>query len=308
MKIVFAGTPDFAVPTLARLLESEQVLAVYTQPDRPAGRGRKPRPSPVKATALEAGVEVRQPQSLRDADAQEQLAALAPDVMVVVAYGLILPPAVLAIPRMGCVNVHASLLPRWRGAAPIHRAVLAGDEHTGISIMLMEAGLDTGPVLATAETPILPTDSSGSLHDRLAALGAELLAQTLPRFAAGEIHPVPQDDARATYADKLRKEEAELNWRQPASALERQVRAFVPWPVAQTRWEGAPLRVWEACAEPGEAPPGVVIAADRTGIVVGTGAGLLRLTRLQAAGGKPLPAHEFLNGRRLSPGTRLGHD
>ena len=308
MNIVFAGTPDFAVPTLDRLIDAgRRPVAVYTQPDRPAGRGRRPRPSPVKQRAEQAGIPVLQPASLRTPDAQAELAALAPDLLVVVAYGLILPQAVLDIPRLGCVNVHASLLPRWRGAAPIQRALLAGDATTGVTIMQMEAGLDTGPMLARREIPIGAQDTAGDLHDRLAVLGAELLVEVLPDIAAGRLTPVPQDDAAATYADKLSKDEAPLDWQRPAAALARQVRAFNPWQVAQTRLAGRILRNWQAEALPGPtaAAPGEIVAAGRDGIDVATAEGVLRLIRLQAPGGRPLPAADFLNGHPLRPGDRL---
>lgn len=308
MNIVFAGTPDFAVPTLDRLIDAgRRPVAVYTQPDRPAGRGRRPRPSPVKQRAEQAGIPVLQPASLRTPDAQAELAALAPDLLVVVAYGLILPQAVLDIPRLGCVNVHASLLPHWRGAAPIQRALLAGDATTGVTIMQMEAGLDTGPMLARREIPIGAQDTAGDLHDRLAVLGAELLVEVLPDIAAGRLTPVPQDDAAATYADKLSKDEAPLDWQRPAAALARQVRAFNPWPVAETRLAGRILRIWQAEALPGPtaAAPGEIVAAGRDGIDVATAEGVLRLIRLQAPGGRPLPAADFLNGHPLRPGDRL---
>ena len=308
MNIVFAGTPDFAVPTLDRLIDAgRRPVAVYTRPDRPAGRGRRPRPSPVKQRAEQAGIPVLQPASLRTPDAQAELAALAPDLLVVVAYGLILPQAVLDIPRLGCVNVHASLLPRWRGAAPIQRALLAGDATTGVTIMQMEAGLDTGPMLARREIPIGAQDTAGDLHDRLAVLGAELLVEVLPDIAAGRLTPVPQDDAAATYADKLSKDEAPLDWQRPAAALARQVRAFNPWPVAETRLAGRILRIWQAEALPGPtaAAPGEIVAAGRDGIDVATAEGVLRLIRLQAPGGRPLPAADFLNGHPLRPGDRL---
>lgn len=307
--LVFAGTPDFAAAPLRRLLDDGySIRAVYTQPDRPAGRGRKPRPSPVKACALEAGIPVYQPASLRDAEAQTELAALAPDLMIVVAYGLILPESVLAIPRLGCVNVHASLLPRWRGAAPIQRAILAGDQTTGITLMQMDAGLDTGPMLAHTTLDIGPEETGGSLHDRLAEAGAALLAERLPDLLAGRIQAQPQPEHGATYAEKLRKDEARLDWAAPASALERQVRAFDPWPVAQTRLDEAVIRIWAARALPADvtrARPGEVLAAGREGIDVACGEGILRLSRLQAPGGRALDAAAFLNGRPLRAGARF---
>ena len=313
-RVIFAGTPEFAVPSLAALLDAGraaglEVVAVYTQPDRPAGRGQKLQASPVKALAQARAIPVFQPESLkRDADAVTQLRALDADLMVVVAYGLLLPVAVLEAPRLGCLNVHASLLPRWRGAAPIQRAVLAGDAQSGVCIMGMEAGLDTGPVYRRVETPIGPRETGGSLHDRLATLGASALLAALPGILDGSSIPVPQDDALATYARKLTKEEARIDWTQPADAIERQVRAFDPWPVAQTSLDGAVLRVWDAEADEGATPPaapGEVVATDKTGIVVATGRGTLRITRLQPAGKKPMSATDFLNARHLD-GLRLG--
>ncbi|TCO81459.1 methionyl-tRNA formyltransferase [Plasticicumulans lactativorans] len=308
-RIVFAGTPDFAVPTLDALLDSRHpVVGVYTQPDRPAGRGRQLTASPVKQRACAAGVPVWQPASLRTPAAQAALAALAPDLLVVVAYGLILPPAVLALPRHGCVNVHASLLPRWRGAAPIQRALLAGDTLTGVTLMQMDAGLDTGPMLAYATWPIAPGSTGGELHDVLARLGAELLAAKLDALLAGRLTPVAQDDTSACYAAKLDKAEAELDWTQPAATLERRVRAFNPWPVAQTQLpDGTVLRVWraEALAAPTTAAPGQVLGSDRDGIEIACGSGRLRLTELQLPGRKPQPAATFINSRPLA-GLRLG--
>jgi methionyl-tRNA formyltransferase len=299
-RIIFAGTPDFAVPALQALISADLApIAVYTQPDRPAGRGRRLAESPVKAAAVAAGLPVRQPATLKDPDAIAALRALRPDLMVVAAYGLLLPQAALDAPRLGCVNIHASLLPRWRGAAPIQRAILAGDTETGIAIMRMEAGLDTGPVYAMAPTPIAADDTGGSLHDRLAAIGAEALLAALPGILNGTAEPRPQEDALATYAKKLDKQEATIDWTRPAVELERQVRAFDPWPVAQTRLADETLRIWSAQALPeataGE--PGRVMAAGRDGIDVAAGLGQLRITRLQPPGKRPMSARDFLNAR-----------
>lgn len=307
LRIVFAGTPDFSVPPLRALLDSpHQVVGVYSQPDRPAGRGRKLTPSPVKAEAVAAEVPVFQPTSLKDADAQRALASLQPDLLVVVAYGLLLPQAVLGIPRLGCVNIHASLLPRWRGAAPIQRAILAGDDETGVGIMRMKAGLDTGPVYLEKRLPIEPGDTGGSLHDKLAKLGAEALMAALPGIADGSLTPVPQDDSRTCYAKKLDKAEAEIDWTRPAVEIARQVRAFNPWPVAQTRFEDAILRIWNAQPVKGEgAGPGMVMNVGRHGIDVATGDGLLRITRLQMPGKKSVSAADFVNAYAIQ-GVTLG--
>jgi methionyl-tRNA formyltransferase len=310
MNLIFAGTPAFAVPALEALLRAGHVIrAVYTQPDRPAGRGRRLAPSPVKLCAERHGIEIRQPESLHGEEAR--LRAEAPEAMIVIAYGLLLPPTLLAIPRYGCLNVHASLLPRWRGAAPIPRAIEAGDRVTGVSIMQMEAGLDTGPVLAQAPTPIADDDTAQTLHDRLAQLGAQTLLVTLERLVRGEITPRPQDATRACYAKKLRKDEAPIDWRLPAAVLHRKIRALNPWPVASTTWRGQILRLWEVgplehAAAAGA--PGTVVRADASGVRVLTGAGLLTLTRLQAQGGKALAASDFLNGHRLAAGDRLGDE
>ncbi|MGQ9659381.1 MAG: methionyl-tRNA formyltransferase [Thermochromatium sp.] len=312
LRLLFAGTPDFAVPCLSALLDAgHEVIGVYTQPDRPAGRGRRLQMSPVKALALQRGLAVYQPESLkRDPEAVAQLCALGADLMVVVAYGLLLPVSVLEAPRLGCINVHASLLPRWRGAAPIQRAILAGDSETGICIMRMEEGLDTGPVYHRVATPIDPHETGGTLHDRLAALGARALLEALPGIAAGTCVPEVQDDTQATYAHKLSKQEATIDWSAPADAIERQVRAFNPWPVAQTTLEGAVLRIWSAEAEPDpddghSATPGTVVGADRTGIRVATGSGRLCITRLQPEDKRPMSAADYLNARHLD-GARFG--
>ncbi len=308
-RLIFAGTPEFAGPSLHALLAAGYPLvAAYTQPDRPAGRGRQPRASPVKTAALAAGIPVYQPDSLRDPATQSELAALAPDLMVVAAYGLILPPAVLAIPRLGCVNVHASLLPRWRGAAPIQHAVLAGDAETGVCIMRMEAGLDTGPVYARASCPLARGTTGGELHDRLAVLGAQTLQTAMPGVLADALAAVPQDHRRATYAPKLAKSAAELNWNRPALELERQVLAFNPHPVAQTHADGQTVRIWRARAEAETlhgVTPGTVLRENSAGIAVATGAGVLQLTEVQLPGGRALPAAAFLTAHRLA-GRRLG--
>jgi len=309
MNLVFAGTPEFAVPSLQALLDAgHRVLAVYTQPDRPAGRGRKLSMSPVKEFALARGLTVRQPATLKTEAEADELRALAPDAMIVIAYGLLLPKPILAIPKHGCLNVHASLLPRWRGAAPIQRAIEAGDPVTGVTVMQMEEGLDTGPMLAHAQTKITTSDTAASLHDRLSRLGAVLLVETLARVEHDAIHTTPQDNSLASYAAKLRKDEARLDWNQDAAALARRVRAFNPWPVAHTTLDGQTLRIWMAANEPGDgdATPGTILSADSGGIRVSCGHGVLRVTQLQAEGGRPLAAREFLNGRALAPGTRLG--
>jgi len=309
MNLVFAGTPEFAAVPLTALLEAgHTVCAVYTQPDRPAGRGRRLRPSPVKAVAVEQGIEVHQPSTLRDPDVQTRLAALGPDLMVVVAYGLLLPRPVLETPRLGCINVHASLLPRWRGAAPIQRAIEAGDVETGITIMQMDEGLDSGPVLATARCPIGPHDTAQNLHDRLAALGAQTLVRTLPDLEQGRGRATVQDDRLATYAKKVDKAEAELDWTRPATELERSVRAFNPWPVAWTTLAGMTLRIWvgEAVAAAHTAAPGEVAMADPQGIDVATGSGLLRIRRLQLPGGRPISVGDYLNAHPSPIGQMLG--
>jgi methionyl-tRNA formyltransferase len=308
LNIVYAGTPEFAATALAALLETEHhISAVYTQPDRPAGRGRKLKASPVKELALAHHIEVRQPESLKDAETQQALAALKPDLMVVAAYGLLLPAEVLVTPRLGCLNIHASLLPRWRGAAPIQRAILEGDAETGVTIMQMDIGLDTGDMLFKVATPISREDNAQHLHDRLAILGAQAIVEAIAAIQEGTLSPEPQDDALANYAKKLQKTEATIDWQLSAMQLVRQVAAFNPWPVAQTQLEEKILRIWEAEALPGENShrPGSVVATSKQGIDVACGEGILRLKRLQLPGGKPLPAAEFLNARNLD-GITLG--
>lgn len=339
LRIVFAGTPEFAASVLSALLlpvehastapatalmpSTHQVIACYTQPDRPAGRGRKLTPSPVKALAEQHGIAVYQPLNFKQAEDIEPLAALKPDLMIVVAYGLILPQRVLDIPRLGCINVHASLLPRWRGAAPIQRSLIAGDAETGITLMQMEAGLDTGPMLVKVSTPIRDDENSGQLHDRLAVLGAEAMANLVDHIARDGLPTAEvQDNALATYAHKLSKEEGELDWTQPATLLARKIRGLNPWPVAYSSLQGETVRVWNAIAETtpseemanfhllfGEAPVGTIVMADKQGIRVKTGDGILNLTELQLPGGKALPTRDILNSRGawFAPGHLFGN-
>jgi len=302
-KLVFAGTPDFAVPGLRACIEAGEVVAVYTQPDRPAGRGRKLAPSPAKQAALAAGIPVEQPESLKTPEAQARLRDYAPDLMVVIAYGLILPRKVLTIPRLGCWNVHASLLPRWRGAAPIQRAILAGDAETGVCLMQMEPGLDTGPVLLSEATPIRADHTGGTLHDRLAEMGAQMLAAGLRYvIAGGTLHATPQPETGATYAHKLEKSEAELDFSRPAVELERKVRAFDPWPVAEAVLAGERVRVWAASALPATLEhagksPGAIVSASKLGIDIACGEGVLRILKLQRAGGRVVDAADYVNAR-----------
>jgi methionyl-tRNA formyltransferase len=309
LRLVFAGTPDFAAEALNALIQSHhEIVAVYTQPERPAGRGRKLTPSPVKELALKHQLTVFQPDTLKTPEAIEQLRTLDAHVMVVAAYGLLLPPEVLSVPRFGCLNIHASLLPRWRGAAPIQRAILAGDTETGITIMQMDKGLDTGAMLLKLICPITRKDTAASLHDRLATLGAKAIITALDQLPT--LAATPQDDGQATYAGKLTKQEAIIDWQRPAEELDRLVRAFNPWPVAQTSVKGQTLRIWAAqpLTDNANAAPGTVIGCDKQGIDVACGQGVLRLTRLQPAGSKPMEVAAFLNGRPdwLTPGTPLG--
>ena len=306
-RIIFMGTPEFAVPALDALADAHQVVGVITQPDRPAGRGRRLAPSPVKQVALERGLSLSQPHSLRTPEAVAQLSAWKPDVIVVAAFGQILPQDVLGLPPHGCLNVHGSLLPHWRGAAPVAAAILAGDEVTGVTIMQMDAGLDTGPVLAQREETILPDDTQATLEERLAYLGAELLVETLSAYLAGNLLPRPQPEEGATYAGQLRKEDGLLDWSRPAVELDRQVRAFTPWPGAFTTWRGQRLKVLRVVPLPewhGDAPPGtVIVLAD--GVVVATGEGALRLEEVQLAGKRPMDIAPFLRGQRDFAGSAL---
>ncbi|WP_432218162.1 methionyl-tRNA formyltransferase [Pseudomonas kribbensis] len=318
LRIVFAGTPEFAAEHLKALLDSPyEIVAVYTQPDRPAGRGQKLMPSPVKQLALENDIQVLQPPTLRNADAQAELAALKPDLMVVVAYGLILPQAVLDIPRLGCINSHASLLPRWRGAAPIQRAVEAGDAESGVTVMRMEAGLDTGPMLLKVVTPISAEDTGGSLHDRLAEMGPPAVVQAIAGLAAGTLEGEVQNDDLATYAHKLNKDEARIDWSRPAVELERLVRAFNPWPITHSTLNGEALKVLAArvvddFGSDDEIFPkgsaGQILSASKDGLLVACGDKALCLTRLQLPGGKALNFSDLFNSRRekFAVGTVLG--
>lgn len=303
LRVVFAGTPEFALPCLRAAAERNEVVAVYTQPDRPAGRGRKLTASPVKTEALALGLPVYEPENFKSRQARETLRALAPDLMIVVAYGLILPQSVLDIPKYGCWNVHASLLPRWRGAAPIQRAIEAGDEQSGVCLMQMEKGLDTGPVLLSLSTPVSDRDTGGSLHDRLAQLGAQVVADGLKLLRAG-LRPAPQVQASegVSYAHKLDKAEARLDWTQPADVLERRVRAFHPWPVCEASVAGERLRIHaaQALALDHHQAAGSVLAAGKSGLDIACGQGALRLLRVQREGGRVVDIADYLNARGQS--------
>ena len=309
LKVAFAGTPDFAVPTLQALIDSShQLVGVLTQPDRPSGRGRELKSSPVKQLAQRAGLPVAQPTTLKTDAGRAALLAWAPDVLVVAAYGLILPPTALGIPRLGCINVHASLLPRWRGAAPVQRAILAGDTETGVCIMQMAAGLDTGPVFGRVgrrHLPLAGTETAQQVLERLAVMGAEALIDTLAAMEAGTVSLEEQSVTGVTYAAKIGKAEAQIDWRRTAVQIDRQVRAFNPWPVAHTVWEGQLLRVWEARASEGTAEPGEILTLRGDRLLVGCGEGILSLGRVQLPGRRVVTAREFAGQRSLA-GARFG--
>ena len=306
MKIIFAGTPEFSVPALEALLAAgHEVVAVYTQPDRQAGRGRKTRAGPVKACAEKHGLAVEQPATLKNSIAD--IRNYAADVMVVVAYGIILPAEILVIPKHGCLNIHASLLPRWRGAAPIQRAIEAGDEETGITIMQMDEGLDTGDILALYPVVIEHTDSARSLHDKLAETGATAIVEVLGELDQYQNNATPQSPEDACYAKKITTSESIIDWAEDCAAIERRIRAFNPWPGTQTCYEGTRLRIWKAECKTAahHSAPGTILTADRTGINVACGTGILKIHQLQRPGGKPLPVADFLNGMTLATGTKL---
>ncbi|MGB3253209.1 MULTISPECIES: methionyl-tRNA formyltransferase [Buttiauxella] len=310
LRIIFAGTPDFAARHLDALLSSQhQVVGVFTQPDRPAGRGKKLMPSPVKVLATERDIPVFQPASLRPAENQELVSSLNADVMVVVAYGLILPKAVLDMPRLGCINVHGSLLPRWRGAAPIQRSLWAGDAETGVTIMQMDVGLDTGDMLVKLSCPIEATDTSATLYDKLANLGPQGLLETLNQLATGRATPEVQSEELVTYAEKLSKEEARIDWSLSAAQLERCIRAFNPWPMSWLEIDGQPVKIWQASVinQLTDAAPGTIIETNKQGIQVATGDGILNLQSLQPAGKKAMTAQDLLNSRSewFKPGALL---
>ncbi|WP_148716944.1 methionyl-tRNA formyltransferase [Chitinolyticbacter meiyuanensis] len=307
MKLIFAGTPDFAADALAALIAAGHDIAlVLTQPDRPAGRGMKLSPSPVKVLAEQHGLPVYQPEKLRTAEQQAPLAGIDADAMIVAAYGLILPQAVLALPRHGCLNIHASLLPRWRGAAPIQRAIAAGDAETGITIMQMDVGLDTGDMLSVHRTAITGDDTAQTLHDKLAAQGAAAIVTALTDLPTLQAHRTPQPAEGVTYAEKLKKEEAQIDWSRPAVELDRMVRAFNPFPSAQTLLDGTPLKIWAATPVSGNGEAGTVLATGKEGLTVACGEGALHITELQKAGAKRVDAAAFLAGHPLAVGNQLG--
>lgn len=309
LRIIFAGTPNFAAQHLDALIKSHHdVIAVYSQPDRPAGRGKKLKASEVKQLALTHDIPVYQPENFKSDEAKQQLADLNADIMVVVAYGLLLPKAVLETPNLGCINVHGSILPRWRGAAPIQRAIWAGDAETGVTIMQMDQGLDTGDMISIATCPIEAADTSASLYSKLAALGPAALIDTLATIADGTATPKKQNDELANYAKKLSKEEANIDWQMPAQQIERNIRAFNPWPICFTQMQGNTVKIYAAELVENSGNPGEILAADKTGITVATTEGALKITQLQPQGKKPMSVQDFLNGRAdwVAVGSILG--
>jgi|TARA_R110002126_G_scaffold28006_2_gene93486 methionyl-tRNA formyltransferase len=311
LRIIFAGTPDFAARHLQALIQSEhQIVGVYSQPDRPAGRGKKLKASEVKELALEHNLPVFQPQSLKNDEALAELTSLNADIMIVVAYGLILPKAILEAPRLGCLNVHGSILPRWRGAAPIQRAIWAGDEQTGVTIMQMDEGLDTGDMLHISRCPISTTETSASLYTKLAELGPDALIETINKLANGEITPEPQNDELANYAKKLSKEEANIDWSLSALQIERNIRSFNPWPMCFTQMGGQTVKIHQAQVMLQSGDPGQILSSDKNGVVVACGEHALCITQLQPQGKKPMAINDFLNGRSdwVTPGTILGEN
>lgn len=307
LRIVFMGTPEFACPTLATLFaRKEQVVAVVTQPDRPKGRGQQTLPPPVKSLALEHGVSVLQPVKVRLPESVEEIRALEPDLIVVVAFGQILPKALLDIPRLGCINVHASLLPRYRGAAPLNWCIINGESETGVTTMMMDVGLDTGDMLLKKVTPIDPDETTQALHDRLSVLGAELLAETLDQLVRGELTPEKQDDAITCYAPMLKKEDGLIDWEKESGRVKDQVRGMTPWPGAFSYLDDKLVKLYRVELASGSGVPGTVLSACRNGIEVACGKGSVLITELQLEGKKRLPAAEFLAGCRLEPGTLLG--
>jgi len=312
LRVVFMGTPEFAVPCLATLVSETKVCAVVTQPERPRGRGLKPRPSPVAQFATDAGLPVLSPRKIRDPVVVDKLKSFLPDLIVVAAYGKILPASILEIPPLGCINVHASLLPRHRGAAPIAAAILAGDRMTGITIMQMNEQMDAGDIILKRELPITPDETAGSLHEKLKTLGAEALAQALEQLRGSGIEPTPQNESEATLAPMIKKEDGKIRWEEPAEMIERRIRAYDPWPSAFTTLAGKHLKILQARVERetratgDQEPPGAVLVASSAGIQVATGSSVLAVTRLQLEGRRALAAGEFIKGVRLTPGTRLG--
>jgi methionyl-tRNA formyltransferase len=305
------GTPDFAVPSLRLLLEEKdqvEVIGVVTQPDRPKGRKKVLTPPPVKVEAIKHDLPVFQPQKLRSEEAIRQVLELQPDLIVTAAYGQILPEPVLNAPKYGCINVHASLLPKYRGGAPIHHAIINGEKETGVTIMYMVKALDAGDMLLQRAIPITSGDNVGTMHDKLANLGAELLKEVLPSILDGTVQAVPQDDEQATFAPNITREDEKIDWERTAQELDCQIRGLCPWPVAYTLWKGKPFKIWKASVvnEETQGEPGTVIRLDDNGIVVATGKGLLRLTEVQPSGKKPMPARQFINGRQMKAGDRFG--